>query len=1113
MKWNQLLRKEFTEIIKSKKILIPIIAVLFVPILYAGMFLWAFWDPYKQLDDLPVAVVNLDKGAVFDGKPIEVGKGLVDNLKDNTSFKWEFVSEKEAEKGMEGRKYYMLVRIPDDFSSNATTLLKDDPKPLNLEYIPNESLNFLSSQIGGTAIEKIKGEVSSTLTKTYAEKMFDSIQDVSKGLADGAEGANKLHDGSSELHDGSSKVTDGLHTLQGKSGEMKDGAQKLADGSNKLVDGSGKVTNGLNTLNSKTGEMQTGIGKLVDGSGKVTDGLHVLNSNVGIGKLVSGSGKVTDGLHVLNSNAGIGKLVSGSGKVTDGLHVLNSNAGIGKLVDGSGKVTDGLHALNSNAGIGKLVDGSGKVTNGLNMLNSKTGEMQTGIGKLVSGSGKVTDGLNTLNSKTGEMQKGIGELRDGSEKVTGGLNELVSKSGDLKTGTTDLSNGMGKLVEGRSQLEKGSQEIQKGLQDLNSNVQKSAAGLEEMQSKVPSILNTVNEKIDGAGANVNQLNELTQSTAGDAKTAAQDVANLQKQIESLPKEYQEQLQPFITSAVKSTATVQQKAAGVAGGTNKLNEEVKQLKGEIHQTTNGLQNKLPNPEGVKTLAGGIEKLTNAQNEFVSKFHGFGEGLDKAKIGANKLKDGSVQLIDGVTQLQSGSGKVTAGLGELYAGANQMAGGINQLADGSAQVTGGLGTVSERANQMAGGINQLADGSSQVTGGLGTVSVGVSKLADGSGQVTDGLGTVSVGVSKLADGSGQVTGGLGTVSVGVSKLADGSSQVTGGLGTVSVAVNQLADGSSQVTGGLGTLSAGANQMSGGITQLTDGSSQVTTGLGTLNGGLNQMSTGSTQLIDGVNKLADGSGKVTDGLVKVNDGSGELAEKLGEGAEKTGEVKGTDKTYDMFASPVKVKTEKMAEVPNYGTGFTPYFLSLGLFVGALLLSIVYPLRDTVGVPKSGFSWFISKFGVLLSVGIIQAIVADVILLFGLGVEVQSIPYFILFSIVTSLAFIALIQCLVTAFGDAGRFIAIITLIIQLTTSAGTFPLELIPKFLQPFNAWLPMTYSVSGLKAVVSSGDFNFMWQNIGMLMIFIVVLSLGTIASLTLMHKRQFKNVAENQSVEA
>nr|WP_088327916.1 YhgE/Pip domain-containing protein [Bacillus cereus] len=933
MKGNQLLRKEFTQIIKSKKILIPIIAVLFVPILYAGMFLWAFWDPYKQLDDLPVAVVNLDKGAVFDGKPIEVGKGLVDNLKDNTSFKWEFVSEKEAKKGMEGRKYYMLVRIPDDFSSNATTLLKDDPKPLNLEYIPNESLNFLSSQIGGTAIEKIKGEVSSTLTKTYAEKMFDSIQDVSKGLADGAEGANKLHDGSSELHDGSSKVTDGLHTLQGKSGEMKDGVQKLADGSNKLVDGSGKVTVGLNTLNSKTGEMQIGIGK--------------------------------------------------------------------------------------------LVDGSGKVTNGLNTLNSKTSEMQTGIGKLIDGSGKVTDGLNTLNSKTGEMQKGIGELHDGSEKVTGGLNKLVSKSGELKTGTTDLSNGMEQLVGGQRQFEEASQKIEKGLQDLNSKVKSSAAALEEMQSKG----NTVKEKIDGAGANVNQLNELTQSTAGDAKNAAQDVANLQKQIESLPKEYQEQLQPFITSAVKNTATVQQKAAGVAGGTNKLNEEVKQLKGEINQKTSDGQNKLLNAAELQSLTVDIERLSSAQTGFVEKFQGFGVKLNNAKEGANTFKNESGHLIDAINQLADGSDKVTGGLGALSAGANQMAGGVNQLANGSSQVTGGLGTLSAGANQMAGGVNQLANGSSQVTGGLGTLSVGT------------------------------------------------------------------------------------NQMAGGVNQLADGSNQVTTGLGTLNGGLNKMSTGSTQLIDGVNKLADGSGKVTDGLVKVNDGSGELAEKLGEGAEKTGEVKGTDKTYDMFASPVKVKTEKMAEVPNYGTGFTPYFLSLGLFVGALLLSIVYPLRDTVGVPKSGFSWFISKFGVLLSVGIIQAVVADIILLFGLGVEVQSIPYFILFSIVTSLAFIALIQCLVTAFGDAGRFIAIITLIIQLTTSAGTFPLELIPKFLQPFNAWLPMTYSVSGLKAVVSSGDFNFMWQNIGMLMIFIVVLSLGTIASLTWMHKRQFRNIAENQSVEA
>ncbi|WP_162617468.1 YhgE/Pip family protein, partial [Bacillus pseudomycoides] len=267
------------------------------------------------------------------------------------------------------------------------------------------------------------------------------------------------------------------------------------------------------------------------------------------------------------------------------------------------------------------------------------------------------------------------------------------------------------------------------------------------------------------------------------------------------------------------------------------------------------------------------------------------------------------------------------------------------------------------------------------------------------------------------------------------------------------------------------------------------------------------GSKQMADGVNQLADGSGKVTEGLGKVNDGSKELATKLGEGAEKTSETKGDENKYDMFASPVKVETEKVTEVPNYGTGFTPYFLSLGLFVGALLLSIVFPLREAVGIPKSGFSWFVSKFGVLLTVGVIQALVADAVLLLGLGVEVQSVPYFILFSIITSLSFIALVQFLVTTFSDAGRFIAILTLILQLTTSAGTFPLELIPKPLQIFNAWFPMTYSVSGYKAVISSGDYSFMWQNAGILMMFIVLLSLGTIGTLTWMHKRQYGKFTE------
>jgi putative membrane protein len=133
----------------------------------------------------------------------------------------------------------------------------------------------------------------------------------------------------------------------------------------------------------------------------------------------------------------------------------------------------------------------------------------------------------------------------------------------------------------------------------------------------------------------------------------------------------------------------------------------------------------------------------------------------------------------------------------------------------------------------------------------------------------------------------------------------------------------------------------------------------------------------------------------------------------------------------------------------------------------------------------------------------VATSLLLYGLDLEVESVPLFLLFSIITSLTFIALIQLLVTTLGDPGRFIAIIILILQLTTSAGTFPLELIPNALQPISAILPMTYSVSGLKAVISSGDFSFMWHNMAILAGYLSTFMFLTFCYFHFKHKHQFE----------
>ncbi|MGM0921970.1 MAG: YhgE/Pip family protein [Bacillota bacterium] len=761
-----LIAKEWKALVSNKKVLIPVLAVLFIPLMYAGMFLWAFWDPYEQLDQLPVAVVNEDTGADYEGTDLKIGSELVDNLKDNPEFKWDFVSKDEAVRGLENEQYYMMIEIPKDFSKNATTLMDENPQSLELKYVPNEGFNFLSGQIGGTAVAQIKEEVSNTITKTYAESIFENIDKLADGIGQASDGASEINNGVGELKDGSGKLKENLQLLAEKSISFKDGLNSASAGSKEL-------TNGIQSLDSGLGQLQDGGKQLQNGSSEAEAGTVKLNEGLG-----------------------------------------TSLAGMKKLQESAPQLTDGSAKLSAGAG-----------------------------------------------------------------ELSGGLNQLADGGKALSAGAGDLSTGLNELSSGNQAAHAGAAELSAGLSSLND-----------------------------------------------------QLAVMLPQIEKLP----------LPEAEK------QKLIEAAKGVNQLSEGSKQLESSLGQLSAGAQ--------------------------------------KAEAGASALSEKSMALSKGASDLSTGA------------------------AD-----------LSEKSGQLAAGQNQ--------------VETAIDKLVSGQEALYDGSGNLLTGQKKL-------TGGLETFNQKFAEAKAGSAK----------------------------LAAGSGELNSGISQLADGSSAIQ---------------------DGTNQLADGAGKVDEGVGKLSEGTGELSSKLGEAAEETKDTGGSDKTYDMISDPVKVKDEKVNAVPNYGTGFAPYFLSLGLFVGALLLSIVFPLRQAAGEPKSAIGWFMSKFGILAVIGVIQALLADAVLLYGLNIEVQSVPYFILFSIITSLTFITLVQFLVTTLGDPGRFVAIIILILQLTTSAGTFPLELIPNALQIFNAWLPMTYSVSGFKAVISSGDFSFMWQQAGILAIFIGAMMIGTI----------------------
>lgn len=110
-----MLKNEWKSLLKNKILLIVIAAVILIPVIYAGLFLKSMWDPYGNLDKLPVAVVNLDKKADYEGTPLDIGREMTEALKENDSLDFYFVDSAEASRGLANGTYYMVITIPEDF--------------------------------------------------------------------------------------------------------------------------------------------------------------------------------------------------------------------------------------------------------------------------------------------------------------------------------------------------------------------------------------------------------------------------------------------------------------------------------------------------------------------------------------------------------------------------------------------------------------------------------------------------------------------------------------------------------------------------------------------------------------------------------------------------------------------------------------------------------------------------------------------------------------------------------------------------------------------------------------------------------------------------------------
>ena len=186
-----MIKNEWKNLLHNKIMFVVVIAIIAIPIIYAGLFLKSMWDPYGSVGHLPVAVVNEDKPVDYDGTTLSVGKDMVEELRENDSMAFNFVDSRTAEDGLENGTYYMVITIPEDFSANAATLMDDEPKKMELKYETNPGTNYIASKLSETALLKIKDAVATKVTETYTQTIFDQIAKVGDGMQDAADGSGE----------------------------------------------------------------------------------------------------------------------------------------------------------------------------------------------------------------------------------------------------------------------------------------------------------------------------------------------------------------------------------------------------------------------------------------------------------------------------------------------------------------------------------------------------------------------------------------------------------------------------------------------------------------------------------------------------------------------------------------------------------------------------------------------------------------------------------------------------------------------------------------------------------------------------------------------------------
>lgn len=671
--------KEWKAIFKKPTFIIVMIGISLIPALYNIIFLSSMWDPYGQLSELPVAVVNKDKEASYNGQTMTIGEDMVSNLKENKVLDFHFVNEEEGEKGLEDGDYYMVVTLPSDLSEKATSILTNHPEQMQIGYQTSSGHSFIASKMSDSAMIQLKQTISTNVTETYTKALFQKMNDLKSGVNKAADGSEQLANGADQLVTGSQTLSANLNTLANSSVTFSNGADQF--------------TKGLSSYVSAIEQLHIGLGTFNSGLQSYTKAVSQVDT--GLGQLASKTPELVTGVNQLNTG------------------IKSYTSGVSQLDTGLNQFSVGVNAYTSS--VEKLSNGTSQLSNQSDTLRDGIEQLNTGIKEISS----QLESSSQQNEQITQLATSLGELNKTLQALTIADNTQLKKTlSEALPNLTTLAQDI--VIKSQTEQEKTIANLQSTAtyqsltdeqkKELTEAISKNSNSTIESAKTILTIVGGLKEGIGNSEQQVTNLSDVQTKANQLLPTASSSLTTLSNGFTKLQTAVDNQLVPGSQSIEKGVVNYTKGLDSISIGANKLSEKNANLTTNLNQLVSG-SNTLTQKSS--SLTAGVGQLVEKTPELVS-------GIEKLSTGSNQLNQKSQELMAGVDKLQSGSGQLADKSSQLLSGASQLENGANKLADGS---------------------GKLAEGGTKLTSGLEDLQAGVASLGQGLGNASDQLKSAS------------------------------------------------------------------------------------------------------------------------------------------------------------------------------------------------------------------------------------------------------------------------------------------------------------------------------------------------------------------------------------